>query len=175
MERKRVIVVTLIMTIGVVCAYLANRANSDQKGSKVQVQVAKEASDTELDVESTNEKKEAEESSKEESSKASTELHLDTYEELKKDKDVMNQKSTKANEDEESSTDSAEKVQVNNSKVVIDESNETIKDKTAGTEKEYAASDEPSKEIELHEPAEPEGKDVNGNVPASGKHVGTWG
>ena len=163
------------MAIGVACVYLANREISDQEGSKVKVQVAKEASDAELDVENTNEKKEAEESSKEESSKASTELYLDTYEELKKDKDVMNQKSTKANE--ESSTDSAktEKVQVNNSKVVIDESNETIKDKTAGTEKEYAASDEPSKKIELHEPAEPEGKDVNGNVPASGKHVGTWG
>ena len=176
MKRKKVIVVALIMAIGIACVYLANRESSDQGGSKVQVQVAKESSEAELDVENTNEKKVAEESSKDDSCKANTELHLDTYEELKKDKDVMNQKSTKADEESKSGSAITEEVQINNSKVVIDESNETMKDKTAGAEKEYVASEEPSKRIELHEPKVTEGKDVTVDTKPGGKrNIGTWG
>ena len=60
--------------------------------------------------------------------------------------------------------------------VVIDESDETMKDETASYEKEYDVNQEPQGKVEWFTPKkEKKGTEVNGDIPAGGKQgVGVW-
>ena len=123
------------------------------------------------------------------------EPYLETYEELQDDYEKEGRESdttieeiddtvnstyedTKESIEPEASSDTEKKDSSTQDKkaVIIDESDETMKDETANYEKEYDVNQEPQqREIEFFTPKGPEGKDVNGDIPAGGKQgVGVW-
>ena len=182
MKKKFEILFVTVVIIGVIGVFFwrGKTEGNGQECREVKVETVETViPDTELYIEDASGDREAdgktEEDKKgeEETPVSDTELYMDTYEDLERNP-VIETGGGKETEEEEGSsdTDSEKKTKV----TVIDESEETMRDETKGTEKEYDAKEEPQGKIELHEVKEKEGgKEVNGDVPASGKHVGTWG
>ncbi|SES65359.1 hypothetical protein [[Clostridium] polysaccharolyticum] len=174
MKKNKIIIVAFIITVGFIWVFLFNsnsvRTGKDHSGNGIQVEVAKNES-INADI------KEQDKQEQHDGSSSKSDLHIDTYEELKKEKDVVNQKSRKVSGKSGSDTIEKAKTKVNKTKkIVIDESSTTMKDETIGTEKEYTAGEEPQKKIELHEPIVTEGKEVTIDTKPGGKrNIGTWG
>lgn len=83
---------------------------------------------------------------------------------------------TKESIEPEASSDTEKKDSSTEEKaVIIDESDETMKDETANYEKEYDVNQEPQGKVEFHKPAKEEGKEVQDNTKPGGKQgVGVW-
>lgn len=102
-------------------------------------------------------------------------LHLETYKDLELEKEQKKVTQSKKKEEKASDRKEASSTKENKTRIVVDESKETIRDETEGTEDEYIAQNEPNGKVDLDEPTEIEGEDVEGDVSPSGKHIGTWG
>lgn len=167
-KTRRILCGTVITTL-LIADFLCSKSFQESKGSEkeLEIEVAESAEPSPISpsFETYEElKKEYEEDNAED---------RDTEEKINENKETESTYETSdAPEDgKEETSDSS----VGGKQKVIDESDETMRDETAGTEKEYDPEKEPQGKVILETPGQKVGKDVEDTTNPGGKQgVGTW-